>query len=32
MDLNFSDKNQLFYRFSYVDDPAVHSRNFRRHC
>src|SRR5579864_7788295 len=21
LDLNFSDKNQLFYRFSYVDDP-----------
>ena len=21
MDLNFSDRNQLFYRFSYVDDP-----------
>ena len=21
MDINFSDKNQLFYRFSYVDDP-----------
>ena len=21
MDLNFSEKNQLFYRFSYVDDP-----------
>ena len=21
MDLNLSDKNQIFYRFSYVDDP-----------
>lgn len=21
MDINFSDRNQLFYRFSYVDDP-----------
>ena len=21
MDLNFSEKNELFYRFSYVDDP-----------
>jgi hypothetical protein len=23
MDLNLSDKNQLFYRFSYVDDPDL---------
>jgi len=21
VDLNLSDKNQIFYRFSYVDDP-----------
>ena len=32
LDINFSDKNQLFYPLQPGGRPAIHSRDLRRHC
>ena len=32
LDINFNDKNQLFYRFSYKDDPQFIPGHLWRHC